>query len=226
MSSFSIYRNCVIRDNLIGGALLLGTGHNMLSCRFSGNRRVQVEIGHGATANLDNCLIIGNAAGNAEQPPADGVYMEYGRLDHCTIVNSKIGLSVGIGASVKNSVIQTCSQPIVVASKAVETLVLDHTILGPGNSIIGDQKVSQDNWADVAWQLKLSATTTIDTLALEAPLYRLNRNAPAESEPAPGANLELSQGYTPLVDDTARPRMNQPPGVTYRCGLDQPWRAD
>jgi hypothetical protein len=61
MSCVTIYRNVVVRDNMIMGALLDGFAHSLLNCRFYGNYETQVRAG--ASVNLTGCLIAGNGGG-------------------------------------------------------------------------------------------------------------------------------------------------------------------
>jgi len=84
MSCTTIYRNTTVRDNYPMGVLFQGFSHAMYGCRIVGNRGPQVEVSRGAAVSLGNCLIVGSGP----QGETARWGSEYGRVDHCTILNS------------------------------------------------------------------------------------------------------------------------------------------
>jgi len=202
MSSFTVYRNAVIRDNMIAGALFAGLGHSLLSCRLYGNYGLQVNAGTGCALNMTNCLVIGTSADGA----ADGVSMEIGRLDHCTIVNCGTGVWVAKSGSIANSVVANCAGSLVTVDKAaVGSFRMWKTVLAAGTVVYGTQRATPANWDEFANSVTWAKVNNILTdLKLEAPLYALPQDSPylkaADYDTTPGATLGPYAGWKPRED--------------------------
>ena len=93
MSSFTVYRNVVVRDNLISGAYFAGLGHSMLNCRLYGNWSPQINACGDCIVSLVNCLVAGSLEpgggayiekGRIDPGGGVGIQIERGRIDHCT----------------------------------------------------------------------------------------------------------------------------------------------
>jgi hypothetical protein len=192
MSSTSIFRNCVVRDNMITGAMMMGLAHSFLNCRFSGNDSIQVMGSSGTAVQMVNCIVDGEGGGPT------GVQIDAGRLDHCTIVNCRDGLSLNTG-SVKNSLISDCGGSLVVASQP-KSFSMSKTVLGLGIVQVGGEKVGRDKWAEFAATRGL-ADNFIDAPKLSAPLYRLPNDSQylksGEFSTTPGATLGEYRGWKP-----------------------------
>ena len=196
MSSVSIFRNIVVRDNLFAGGLFQGHAHTLLSCRFENNRGAQVGSSTGATINLVNCLINGGGNNN-------GITLDYGRLDHCTIVNSPTGLYVTKGVSVRNSIITNCGQhPLAFESKIAANISLFKTIIGLQQPDSWDAYITA-TFADAGAKY-LKAVNKEDELinnvpVLTAPLFLLPNDSPyykiGEYNTTPGATLKEYTGW-------------------------------
>ena len=189
MSCSTIYRNATVRDNYPGGVLFQGFSHAMYGCRILGNRGTQIEAGKSAAVSLGNCLIIGSGP----ETGGNAVRMEFGRLDHCTILNSPVGVAVTVGGSVRNSIISNCPIVVSVDKNAQGKFFLDKTILALGKATFGEQKVDDTGWADFMGTFKGAAGAIIDHPVLEEPLYLLPNDSPhlkaGENGSTPGAHL-------------------------------------
>lgn len=194
MSSVSVFRNVVVRDNMIAGAMLMGLAHSMLGCRITGNYGTQVTVSDGTSVNLVNCLIDG-----AGPSPAAGVSLETGRLDHCTIVNCTTGLGAGKSVSLRNSILTHCDNLIVAGKDAVPQLTVAYTLLGPGKLNLGGATIETSGWADVAKNYPRFTSLWIDNFTLPAPLYLLPKESPhyktAEYGLVLGAVLKAYTGW-------------------------------
>ena len=191
MSSTSIYRNVTVRNNDPNGVDLRGASHAMYNCRIIGNSGTQVTIfpGTATSGSLINCLIVGNG-------PKEGwcgVDINYGRMDHCTVVNCPVGARVTTGASVKNSIIADCPTTLIAEKSAMTQLTIDKTILGLGEASFGGQKITSASWSDFVKNFKGAEGAIIDKPTLESPLFLLPKDSPhfksGESETVPGAKL-------------------------------------
>lgn len=144
MSSFTVYRNVVVRDNMFTGALLQGLGHSLLSCRFSGNLGPQVSAEKGAVAILSNCLIVGDPAAGA----TTGVQLDRGDLDRCTVINCVDGVLVKEGGSIRNSILANCTTLLRVAPAAMGQFQMEKTLLHSGGASLGSTELTAATWAD------------------------------------------------------------------------------
>jgi hypothetical protein len=189
MDCTTIYRNTTVRDNYPGGVLFQGFAHAMYGCRITGNRGTQIDVGKGAAVSLINCLILGGG-------PATGgnaVRMEFGRLDHCTILNSPVGVAVTVGGSVRNSIISNCATVVSVDKNARARFSVGKTILALGQASFGEQKVDAAGWAEFVGTCKGATGAIIDNPVLEEPLYLLPKDSPhakaGDNGSTPGAHL-------------------------------------
>jgi hypothetical protein len=146
MSSFTIYRHATVRDNLFAGALLQGLGHNLLSCRFSGNRGAQVAAEKGAAFIMTNCLVVGSAADGAKV----GVQMEQGRIDRCTIVNCAQGVQVSRSGSISSTLLANCDTLLQVAPTAMGSFRMGKTRFSAGKLLLGPTALTPESWAEFA----------------------------------------------------------------------------
>lgn len=202
MSCVTIYRNVVVRDNMIMGALLQGFAHSLLNCRFCGNYATQIR---GATAmNLTECQIVGNGGVGKEDI---GISLcEAARLDHCTIVNCRQGVVVESGkASIRNSVLAGCTNALIaVKPAAMGGFHVAKSVFGPGTVALGTNKLNTVQWAALTNSAPGFADSAAESLALAAPLYLLPTNSPnlkhAEYGLTPGADALTTPyaGWQPL----------------------------
>lgn len=188
MSSTSIFRNVVVRDNMITGAMMKGFSHTFLNCRFSGNESAQVAADDGTGLQMVNCLVVGDTA--------NGVTAASLRMDHCTVVNCGIGVTATKG-SVKNSAISNCDTLIAAASN---DLAINKTVLDLGKITLGKDSVTAENWATFAPSHGLS-DNLVDQLKLTGPLYRLPKDSAyiksGDYNTTPGAQLGEYRGWNP-----------------------------
>lgn len=204
MTSTTIYRNVVVRDNLVAGALLQGLAHSLISCRFSGNQGTQVSAEKGAALNLTNCLIVGTAVDG----PTHGVTMERGRLDHCTIVACTTGVAASKGGVLSNCVLAQCSGSLVtVAAAALPAFRIGTTLLAPGTLVLGERKVTPDTWAEFAATTSWAEGNILADPALQPPLYALPPDSPhvkaGQYGTTPGAVLPPWDGWRPTAEPGA-----------------------
>jgi hypothetical protein len=171
------------------GVLFQGFAHAMYGCRIVGNRGPQVEVSRGAAVSLGNCLIVGSGPQAGER----ALGLEYGRVDHCTILNSSVGITVSVGGSVQNSIIGNCTTVLNVDKNALARFTVDKTILGLGEAVFGDRRVNAANWAEFVTTFKGAAGAIIDNPVLTAPRYLLpddSQHAKAgDHGSSPGARL-------------------------------------
>lgn len=146
MSSFTVYRNVVVRDNMFAGALLQGLGHSLLSCRFSCNRGPQVSAEKGAVANLTNCLIVGDPAAGA----TIGIQLDRGHLDRCTIINCVDGVLINGGGTLRNSILADCTNLLRVAPAAMGQFQMEKSLFNGGRATLGATELTAATWAECA----------------------------------------------------------------------------
>jgi len=186
MSCTTIYRNTTVRSNYPLGVLFSGFAHAMYNCRISGNCGVQVQVEKEASASLVNCLIVG--LGTAGKGAA--VRMEQGRLDHCTIVSSPVGLSVQRAASVRSSIIASCPTAVSMDKGAVDAVAIDKTVLDLGEVVVDTRKIALSDWAGFVAGHTRMAGAVIGSPALEGPFFQLPKDSPfskaGEHGKAPG----------------------------------------
>lgn len=204
MTSTTIYRNAVVRDNMIAGALLQGLAHSLISCRFSGNQGTQVGADKGAALNLTNCLVVGTTVNGK----ANGVSMERGRLDHCTIVECATGVAASKGGEVINCVLAKCTGSLVsVPAAALPAFRIGTTILAPGTLVLGERKVTAETWAEFAKTTPWAAGNILADPGLKPPLYSLPTDSPylkaAQYDSTPGAVLKPWDGWRPTDEPGA-----------------------
>lgn len=77
----SIFRNVIVKDNMIGGALMMGLSHSFLKCRFSGNQGAQVTASKGTSLMLVDCSVDGGGG--------QGIGGDQLRMVNCTLENCK-----------------------------------------------------------------------------------------------------------------------------------------
>jgi len=183
-SSTTIYRNCVIRHNYPAGAQVSGLAHQFLNCRFYGNFDNQLSNCYQSNLGLVNCLIDGRGTDN-------GIVMENGRLDRCTVVNCKTGLLVLKSATVKNSVFSACQdQLIVVRSGALPDFCLSKTLLNLGKATFGDKQVADPaGWESLAPEVKWATGVIIAAPALSGPDYVVPEDSPYRTAADYGMSL-------------------------------------
>lgn len=205
MSCITVYRNCVIRDNLVTGALLQGHAHKLLGCRLYGNRdagkrgATQVTGGAGTSVHLEQCLIVGDGS----ETPGTGVSIADGRINHCTFVGFQTGLAVGRSADVSNSIFRSCGGALVSAREGA-TLTMKNCLLDLGTLQIGKEKVTAETWPAFLEKSKAWTGNLLDAPDLQAPLYLLPAESPnfkaAQYNRTPGARLKPWDGWKPTPD--------------------------
>ncbi len=222
MSSFTVYRNVVVRDNLISGAYFAGLGHSMLNCRLYGNWSPQINANGDCIVSLVNCLIAGSleagggtyiGKGKIDPGGGVGIQIERGRIDHCTIVNCSQGVVIQQSGAIGNSVIANCTNALVtIRPTATNTFQMRKTILAAGTVIYGNEKVSREAWAEFAKKAPWASGEILTAPRLEPPLYALPPDSPyfkaGEYERTPGAVLPPWTGWNPNDDE---PYIRSPP---------------
>lgn len=211
MSSFTVYRNVVVRDNLITGALFQGLGHSMLNCSVYGNWSPQIDASGEGSVSIVNCLVAGSleAGGGAHigQGRIDpgggvGIQMERGRIDHGTIVNCSQGVVVLKSGMIANSIIANCTNELVnIRQAATNTFQMKKTILAPGAVVCGAETVTQDAWVEFAKRTPWASSNMRASPRLEPPLYGLPSDSSfskaGDYERTPGAVIPLWKGWNP-----------------------------
>jgi len=191
MSCTTVYRNATVRSNYPLGVLFSGFAHAMYNCRISGNSGVQIQINNGAAGSLVNCLVIGQGTTGM----CAAVRMEQGRMDHCTVVNSPVGLSVQRAASVRSSIIANCPTAVSIDKGAADAVEIDKTLLGLGQVVADSRKITPSDWAGFVAGHKRMAGAIIGSPALEGPFFQLAKDSPfikaGEYGTAPGVKPNI-----------------------------------
>ena len=190
MSSITVYRNVVVRDNMIAGAWLAGLAHSFLSCRFSGNCGPQVTGAPETALNLTNCLLVGNPADGA----AVGVSMDSGRLNHCTLAAFTTGVALKRPAAITNCILASCGQDLLrISSELPPNAELHKNVFQLGRITLAKDAVTAANWKELSAKLPWLSQNFAGTLTLDPPLYALPGDSPyaksADYGTAPGAKL-------------------------------------
>lgn len=204
MSSYTFYRNVVIRNNMSYGAYFEGLAHQMMSCRFYGNFGTQVSSGKGCNLALRNCLIDG--APPAEMPSlpiTNGVVMENGFLEHCTIVNCLTGLATTRGGTVANCVFDNCSTSLIsMKAEAVPNFSMHSSWLNGGTVTLGAQHLDATSWAEGDKNKRQFGEITWKNLHLQPPLFMVPDDSPdakaGQYGLRPGAELPPWDGWKPV----------------------------
>ena len=188
MSSFTIYRNVVIRDNLICGALLQGLGHSLMNCRIYGNFSPQVNADGDGLVSITNCFVAGSleagagahvGVGTVDPDGGIGIQMLRGRIDHCTIVNCAQGVVAKDKASIGNAIIANCAKALVdIRPAAAAAFQLRKTILHNGPVVVGGQTVSQAGWPEFAKTATWAEGNIWADPQTKAPSYALPEGSP------------------------------------------------
>jgi hypothetical protein len=175
-SSVSVYSNCIVRDNAIGGVLFDGLGHALLNCNIYGNEHVQVEVNADASLNIRNCLVVG---AGTQDPQAIGVRLlkGRGRIEHCTITNCATGIQAFENATIKNSIIACCVTLIDIKKDALPKFAISKTLLAPGTVQLGDAVYAPEKLGELA-QAPQVKDLMFDTPKLERPNYLLSKESP------------------------------------------------
>lgn len=176
MSCTTIYRNVTVRNNYPGGALLQGFAHAIYNGVISDNSGGQVSGGHGASISLINCLIIGRG----DKSGSAAVGLDYGRLDQCTILNSRTGVCIFLGADISNSVIADCQNSLFVGKKAVNNVQLKRCVLGDENIMIDNKQLKINELLKDEKTYSWLSGAVIDALKLTAPGYLLPQDYPLD----------------------------------------------
>ena len=186
MSCTTIYRNTTVRENYPFGVQLSGFAHAMYNCRITDNCGAQIQIDKGASGSLVNCLVVGRGTKGG----GAAVRMEQGRMDHCTILNSPVGLNVEVAASVRNSIIANCPTAVSIAKNAADAVGIDKTLLGLGEVLVDTRKVTAADWAEFTNAHTRLSGAVIASPALEGPFFQLSKDSPfltaGENNTAPG----------------------------------------
>jgi hypothetical protein len=188
MSSFTIYRNAVIRDNLIGGALLQGLGHSLMNCRIYGNFSPQVSADGDGLVSITNCFVAGSLSagagahvgvGTVDPDGGVGIQVLRGRIDHCTIVNCAQGVVAMEKVSIGNSIIANCAKALVdIRPVAAASFQMSRTILHRGPVVLVGQGVGQDGWPEFAKTVTWAEGNLWADPQVKAPDYALPEDSP------------------------------------------------
>ena len=201
MECTSIYRNVTVRNNHPGGVLLRGFSHAMYNCRIMENSGDQISMIPGTSVSLKNCLI----AGRGPKEGGCGIDINYGLIDHCTIVNCPVGVKVVTGASIRNSIIADCPTILVADKNAMTRLTIGKTILGLGEAVFDGRKIDSSGWAEFVKTFKGADGAIIGMPDLESPLFILPKDSPhfkaGDSGTAPGAQLPPFKEWTAKNSD-------------------------
>ena len=189
MSSVSIFRNIVVRKNLIGGASFQGSFHSCRDSQFTDNAGGQVG---GNNVDLENCLVRGGR---------QGIAVDRGSIKRCTVVNAGQGISVGRGATIEGCLLVSNGVAVAVAKEAVGNVKLEKNILSPGKAVVewGGDKIGPDRWDAFAQTNSASLIgNIIDAPLLEAPLYQLPTESPLRKGGEFGATVKEFTGWKPV----------------------------
>ncbi len=184
MSSVSLFRNIVVRRNLIGGASFQGSYHGCRHSQFVDNAGAQVS---GHRFDLEHCLVRGGW---------QGVGIRDGRLSHCTVVAAGQGITVGSAAVIENCLLVSNRVALVVAKKTVGNVKLTQNVIGPCSIEWGGERIGPDQWEAFAQTNSAAVTgTVLETPLLEGPLHQLPGNSPLRKDGAFGAALTEFTGW-------------------------------
>jgi hypothetical protein len=174
MSSSTFYRNVTVCSNYPSGVLFSGFAHAMYHCQIKDNCGVQIQIDKGASGSLDDCMIVGRG----DKVTSAAVRLEHGRINHCTIVNSAVGVSVKLAASIRNSIVADCPVAVEIDKDAVDEVAIDKTLLGLGEVRAGSQKIAQGDWESWVKEHARMAGAVIASPKLEGPCFQLSNDSP------------------------------------------------
>lgn len=187
MSSLSVYRNIVVRRNLIGGALLQGAFHSCRNSQFLDNAGSQVS---GNRFDLENCLLRGGW---------QGVGVQDGRIVRCTIIDAKQGIAAGSGSTIEGCLVVNTGVPVAVAKDAIGRVKLTKNVLALGKLEWGGERIGPEQWE--AFVQANNATVTgnlIATPVLTGPLYQVHADAPLRQAGDFGATVKDFTGWQPV----------------------------
>jgi hypothetical protein len=187
MSSVSIFRNIIVRTNLIGGASFQGSFHSCRDSQFLDNAGGQVGGHH---VDLENCLVRGGW---------QGIGIGRGRVTRCTVVNAGQGIAVSGGATIEGCLLVSNRAPVVVAKEAVGSVKLTRNVLGLGTIEWGADRIGPGQWDAFAQTSAAAVSGNIVTnLNLDGPLHRLPEDSPLRRVGDFGAALQEFTGWRPL----------------------------
>ncbi|MDP2990840.1 MAG: right-handed parallel beta-helix repeat-containing protein [Kiritimatiellota bacterium] len=174
-SCVTIYRNVIVRNNMIEGAFFDGLAHAMLGCRIYDNYQLQVGA-RGGILNLSHCVVMGDVIATNK---GVGVSIGKGRLDHTTILNCRTGIAVAGGdVSVKNSVITDCDNLLSVMARATSDFSMAKSLINLGTAVFGGDVVTTTNWAAYAESHKRVSDNAVEAVVLKPPFYAVPTNSP------------------------------------------------
>ncbi len=188
MSCVSIYRNIVVRRNLIGGAAFQGSFHSCRGSQFIDNDGGQVG---GHNVELENCLVRGKGG---------GISLRKGRIVRCTVVGAGQGIAISDGAMIENCLLVSNRVPVWVAKEAVGRVKLTKNVVGLGTLDWGGGRVGAAQWEAFAQTNSATVTGNIveSSLLLEGPLYELPQDSPLRAQGEFGAKVKEFTGWSPI----------------------------
>lgn len=130
MSCVSVFRNVIVRDNLIGGAMFQGSYHNVRASFFTANAGIQVS---GYTVDLEDCLIAGGP---------QGVSVRQGKIRRSTIAACREGIQFENAGLVEHSLLVNNAMQVIVPPSATEHVRLIESCWMAGGVQWGSEKIT------------------------------------------------------------------------------------
>ncbi len=179
MSCNSIYRNVVVRNNLIGGVSGQGNYHSFRNSQIYGNAGGQIG---GNFIDLDNCFISGGW---------QGVGIKGGHITRCTIVKCGSGVTADSGGTVtiSNCIIQQNKDQIIRVAQGGLCKVAN-SLLGMGILTLDKTRITKEGWDEAMKENKYFADNILDAPALEGPLFQLPADSPYAKKGPYGSKLQ------------------------------------
>jgi hypothetical protein len=180
MSCTTIYRNCVVRDNKIAGAVLNGAMHSLSHCRFGGNEGAQVAADQGAFVYLHNTVVDGAAS------------LLHARVERCTVTGA---LTLRAGGRLEQCLLGG-DPALSIAPEAIDSTTVRACFLAGNTLRWGADAVAPDAFAAYVKERRGWSQCSMQPLPLAAPDFAL----PAEATPEGvrfGAVLPVSIGWRP-----------------------------
>jgi hypothetical protein len=129
-SCVSVFRNIIVRDNMIAGALFQGSYHNVRSSWFTGNAGPQIG---GNTVDLENCLI---------SDGYQGVNVRQAKILRTTFAGCREAIRFENAGTVEQSLLMNNPVQMVILPAAVGQVRLIESHWSSGSLQWGDEKVA------------------------------------------------------------------------------------
>jgi hypothetical protein len=184
MSSVSVFRDIVVRRNLIGGACFQGSFHTCRRSQFIDNAGAQVS---GRDFELENCLVRGGW---------QGIGLHNGRIARCTVVNAGQAIGVRKSAVIEGCLLVSNRVAVVVDKEAVGRVKLTGNLIDLGSIEWGTNRIGSAQWEAFAQTNSVTVTgNVIASPPVEAPLYQLPEGSPLRKAGGFGATPKAFTGW-------------------------------